>query len=100
MKSARRLACVVVAVCTLAFATDWLASEGYAKQFREAPGSPRSRTHLLCTDELGRDRFVRVRYGTRVSLLLAPGAALVSAALEVLVGGLAGYLNGVWLENG
>ena len=49
--------------------------------------------HLLGTDEVGRDRFARVLYGTRISLLLAPAAALVSTVLAALVGGLAGYLG-------
>ena len=99
MSAARKLACVVVlAVCAASFAAPWLASAGYAKQFRDAPGAPPSRQHLLGTDEIGRDRFARVLYGTRISLLLAPAAALISTLLAALVGGLAGYLGGVWLR--
>ena len=99
MSAARKLACVVVlAVCAASLAAPWLASAGYAKQFREAPGSPPSRQHLLGTDELGRDRFARVLYGTRISLLLAPAAALISTLLAAFVGGLAGYVGGIWLR--
>jgi ABC-type dipeptide/oligopeptide/nickel transport system permease subunit len=99
MKAARVLACViVVAVCALSLGANYLAPEGYAKQFRELPDAPPSRAHLLGTDEVGRDRFARVLYGTRISLLLAPAAALVSTALAAIVGGLAGYLGGIWLK--
>ena len=99
MKAARVLACViVVVVCALSLGANWLAPAGYAKQFRELPDAPPSRAHLLGTDEVGRDRFARVLYGTRISLLLAPAAALVSTALAALVGGLAGYLGGIWLK--
>src|ERR1700716_3809354 len=99
MSAARKLACVVVvAVCAMSLTANWLAPAGYAKQFRDAPGAPPSRQHLLGTDEIGRDRFARVLYGTRISLLLAPAAALVSTILAALVGGLAGYLGGVWLR--
>jgi ABC-type dipeptide/oligopeptide/nickel transport system permease subunit len=99
MSLARKLACVVMlAVCAASLAAPWLSSAGYAKQFREAPSSPPSRQHLLGTDEIGRDRFARVLYGTRISLLLAPAAALVSTILAALVGGLAGYLGGIWLR--
>jgi len=99
MKAIRVFACVIiVAVCALSLAAGWLAPDGYARQFRETPGAPPSRAHLLGTDEVGRDRFARVLYGTRISLLLAPAAALISTALAALVGGLAGYLGGIWLK--
>jgi len=99
MNTARKLACVVVlVVCGAALAAHWLAPAGYSKQFRDAPSAPPSPQHLLGTDEMGRDRFARVLYGTRISLLLAPAAALVSTVLAALVGGLAGYLGGVWLR--
>jgi len=99
MNTARKLSCVVVlAVCALSLAANWLAPAGYAKQFRDVPSSPPSHQHLLGTDDLGRDRFARVLYGTRISLLLAPAAALVSTVLAALVGGLAGYLGGIWLR--
>jgi peptide/nickel transport system permease protein len=99
MNAARMLACVVLlAVCALSLAAPWLAPAGYAKQFREVPGSPPSRQHLLGTDEIGRDRFARVLYGTRISLLLAPAAALISTLLAAMVGGMAGYLGGIWLR--
>src|SRR5450755_4155861 len=99
MNRARKLSCVIVlVVCAASFAANWLAPAGYAKQFREAPSAPPSHQHLLGTDEVGRDRFARVLYGTRISLLLAPAAALVSTALAALVGGVAGYLGGIWLR--
>jgi ABC-type dipeptide/oligopeptide/nickel transport system permease subunit len=44
---------------------------------------------------LGRDRLARLLAATRISLLLAPAAALFSTALATLVGGLAGYCGGL-----
>ena len=70
----------------------------YAHQFRDLPGAPASRQHWLGTDDLGRDRFARVLYGTRVSLLLAPAAALIASLLAALIGGVAGFLGG-WVER-
>src|SRR5580765_4896440 len=93
----RRVACVVLLlVVGVSLAANWLAPAGYAKQYREAAGAPPSRQHLLGTDEIGRDRFARVLYGTRISLLLAPAAALISTMMAAFVGGLAGYLGGAW----
>jgi len=75
-----------------------IAPEGYAHQFRELPNAAPSRQHLLGTDDLGRDRFSRVLYGTRVSLVLAPAAALLASLLAALIGGTAGFLGG-WFER-
>ena len=38
-------------------------------------------------------------YGTRISLLLAPAAALLSTFMAALIGGLAGYLGGAWARG-
>jgi peptide/nickel transport system permease protein len=93
----RKLACaVLVLVIGASLAANWLAPAGYAKQYREATNAPPSRMHWLGTDEIGRDRFARVLYGTRISLLLAPAAALLSTLMAALIGGLAGYLGGIW----
>jgi len=70
----------------------------YAHQFREIPNSAPSAMHWLGTDGLGRDLFTRLVYGTRVSLLLAPSAALLAAAIATLLGGIAG-LRGSWFEK-
>jgi len=87
---------LVIAVSVLA---SMLAPAGYAKQYRDAADAGPSRQHWLGTDDLGRDRFARVLYGTRISLLLAPAAALLSTLIAALVGGLAGYLGGFWARS-
>ncbi len=93
----RKLPYVLLAlVMAASLAANWLAPAGYARQYRETTDAPPSRAHWLGTDELGRDRFSRVLYGTRISLLLAPAAALLSTLLAALIGGLAGYLGGMW----
>jgi peptide/nickel transport system permease protein len=70
----------------------------YAHQFRGIPSTAPSAAHLLGTDALGRDLFTRIVYGTRVSLLLAPAAALLATIIATLLGGIAG-LRGGWLEK-
>jgi ABC-type dipeptide/oligopeptide/nickel transport system permease subunit len=97
MSLGRKLACVVlVLVLGASAAANWLAPAGYSRQYREAANAPPSHTHWLGTDEIGRDRFARVLYGTRISLLLAPAAALLSTLMAAFIGGLAGYLGGAW----
>jgi peptide/nickel transport system permease protein len=97
MTVVHKLACALLAlVLVVSLAAGWLAPAGYATQFREAPNAPPSRQHWLGTDEIGRDLFARTLYGTRISLLLAPAAALLSTLVAAVVGGLAGYLGGAW----
>lgn len=93
----RKIACgVLLLVVGMSLAASWLAPVGYAKQDRDAISAPPSRQHWLGTDDIGRDRFARVLYGTRISLLLAPAAALISTLMAAVVGGLAGYVGGAW----
>jgi ABC-type dipeptide/oligopeptide/nickel transport system permease subunit len=94
----RNLGIAFLATVALACLLADFVAPSYARQFRDEPGAGPSRQHLLGTDDLGRDRFARVLYGTRVSLLLAPAAALLSSLLAVLIGGAAGFLGG-WVER-
>ena len=56
--------------------------------------APPSLAHPLGTDELGRDLFLRLLDGGRVSLLVGIFAALVAAVIGTAVGLLAGYFGG------
>ncbi len=58
-------------------------------------GAPR--LHILGTDAIGRDVLTRVIYGSRISLTVGVMAALLSAAVGVLVGCIAGYFGG-WID--
>jgi ABC-type dipeptide/oligopeptide/nickel transport system permease subunit len=71
-----------------------ITSAPFDRQFREHPNAPVSRQFPLGTDDLGRDRLSRLLYGTRVSLLAAPVASLLSTVVAGLAGGLAGFLGG------
>jgi len=62
-----------------------LAPFPYDRQFRDAPSAPPGGRFLLGTDEIGRDRFSRLLYATRISILLAPAAAAVSVGLALLI---------------
>lgn len=50
--------------------------------------------HLLGTDGLGRDYFVRVIYGTRVSLIVGLFASIIVLIIGMLYGSIAGYFGG------
>jgi peptide/nickel transport system permease protein len=67
-----------------------IAPYDYSRQFRESPNASASSQFRMGTDDLGRDRFSRLIYATRVSILLAPAAALVSILVALLISAVAG----------
>jgi len=54
-------------------------------------------SHVLGTDDQGRDLFSAILYGTRVSLIVGMGAVTLSVIVGVSIGLLAGYAGG-WTE--
>ena len=52
---------------------------------------------LLGTDRLGRDMFSRITYGARISLTIGLVGIIISFALGIIIGGLAGYYGG-WVD--
>ncbi len=93
---------IAIAVLTMIFVTalgaDVFAPASYATQFRETPNASPSAHFPLGTDELGRDRLSRLLYGSRISLMLAPAAALLATVIAAAAGATAGFFSG-WWEN-
>jgi peptide/nickel transport system permease protein len=56
-----------------------------------------STAHILGTDGFGRDVFSRLLYGARYSLFIASAAVILSGAIGIVLGLLAGYVGG-WVE--
>jgi peptide/nickel transport system permease protein len=84
---------VVLIACAIALLAPTLAPYDPTKSsvfFLQGP----SYAHLFGTDELGRDILSRVIYGTRTSLLIGAGAALLAVIIGAPIGLLAGYLGG------
>ena len=67
-----------------------------ATDFTAPAPQPPSLTHLLGTDELGRDQLSRVLYGLRVSVVVGALAVVLSVLIGVPLGLLAGFYG--WLD--
>ena len=60
--------------------------------------NPPSETHILGTDELGRDVFVRLLYGGQISLLVGLITAITAAVIGTMIGLTAGVYRG-WTDS-
>ncbi len=54
--------------------------------------------HIFGTDVLGRDMWVRIWDGARISLFIAFTAVLINFVVGALYGGISGYFGG-WVDN-
>ncbi|MDQ7839903.1 MAG: ABC transporter permease [bacterium] len=64
----------------------------------EALLTPPGAKHLFGTDELGRDIFSRVIYGTRFALLIGVAVVLIEAVIGIVLGACAAYFGG-WTDT-
>ena len=53
-----------------------------------------NKTNILGTDGLGRDMWIRILYGARISLTVGLVASIVNLVIGVIYGGIAGYEGG------
>jgi peptide/nickel transport system permease protein len=72
----------------------WIATHDPYDTEMTAAYLPPSAEHLMGTDEYGRDIFSRVVYGARHSLAMGFAVSLISSAIGLVVGGVAGFSGG------
>jgi len=95
----RRLATVLaIAFMAVMLAASFLGGSSYSAQHREFIDAAPSFQFPLGTDDLGRDRLVRLLHATRISLLFAGAASLGATLVAALLGGIAGYAGG-WFDR-
>jgi len=97
----RKLVMFGVAVILILFITAIFAPliapyDPYLNDMAQSLQSP-SAQHLLGTDNLGRDTFSRLVYGSRTALLVGFGTVAVASIVGMILGLLAGYLGG-WIN--
>ena len=75
-----------------------IAPYGYLDTDFGARLEPPSRSHILGTDNLGRDLFSRLLYGARLSLGVSAAAVLLSKSLATVFAVISGYYGG-WFDK-
>jgi peptide/nickel transport system permease protein len=86
---------VVLAMVATALLAPLLTSQDPLAQDLGARLLPPSAAHLLGTDQLGRDIFARIVYGSRITLTIVVLVAVIVGPLGLLIGTVAGYLGGI-----
>lgn len=87
------LVVLILEVLMVVFLPIVMKLDPYTSDFMAFSAAPSS-THLLGTDAIGRDIFSRLMFGGRTSLLVGFVSTIVSCALGVPLGLLAGYMRG------
>jgi len=89
---------VLLAVLLAALLAPWIAGHDPLFQDRRAILKPPSAAHWLGTDDIGRDVFARVLFGTRISLLVGLLVVSITMAVGGLIGLISGYFGG-WTDT-
>ncbi|MBW9114309.1 ABC transporter permease [Rhizobium cauense] len=86
----------LVVVLILAFAAifgPYLTPYDYLSQDLQARNAAPSLQHLFGTDDLGRDVFSRVVFGTRTAFLVAIVVTLIAVTIGLVLGAIAGFFG-------
>ena len=89
---------IIVIVFLIAISVPFLSPYDPGKTDVSLKLKPPSFQHYLGTDQLGRDVFSRMLYGSRISLSVGFVAVGISILIGILVGAMAGYKGG-WVDS-
>ncbi|MBB4076906.1 peptide/nickel transport system permease protein [Bartonella fuyuanensis] len=86
--------CIMV-IC--AFFAPWIATHDFLSNDLGNRLQPPSMAHYLGTDELGRDIFSRLVFGSRLTLYVVFLTAIIVGPIGLIVGTVSGYMGG-WVD--
>ncbi len=84
----------IVALMVCAIVIPMVSSNDYFTTDLAGKNKKPSAEHWFGTDDLGRDMFVRIWYGARISLEVGLAAAFIDLIIGVIWGGIAGFYGG------
>jgi oligopeptide transport system permease protein len=85
---------VLILLTILAIIGPFVQPYSYQEQDLAARNQPPNAQHWFGTDDFGRDQWVRIWWGTRISLFIGIVAALLDFTIGVLYGGISAYFGG------
>lgn len=86
--------CFLLLMCLLAIFVPIFSPYTYDGMDTTALNQLPSLQHWFGTDKFGRDIFVRVMFGARISLAVGFSAAAINMVIGIIYGGIAGYVGG------
>lgn len=86
--------CFILLMCLLAIFVPIFSPYTYDGMDTTALNQLPSLQHWFGTDKFGRDIFVRVMFGARISLAVGFSAAAINMVIGIIYGGIAGYVGG------
>jgi peptide/nickel transport system permease protein len=89
---------IILLLVLVAVFAPWLASHSPLAQALDRALQPPGAEHWFGTDELGRDIYSRILYGSRYTLLIVFLVSITVAPIGLVVGCVAGYLGG-WTDT-
>jgi len=93
-KSAMIGFCLLMIIVILCLLAPVIGPEGFNAQNLQEKFQPPSWRHPCGTDNLGRDIFIRILYGGRVSLFIGVVSTLFSAVVGIVIGLFSGFYGG------
>lgn len=85
---------ILTGMLMLSILVPLLSPYSYETQNADLRNMHASMSHFFGTDKFGRDLFVRVWFGTRISLVVGMGSAGICGMIGVIYGSVAGYAGG------
>lgn len=85
---------IIIAIILLSIAVPLFSKYSYSAQSLGNINAAPSWEHLFGTDALGRDIWVRVWYGARVSMAVGILGSIIPSIIGIIIGGISGYFGG------
>lgn len=85
---------IIIAIILLSVIVPIFSEYSYSFQNLSNINAGPSREHLFGTDSLGRDLWVRMWYGARVSMAMGIFGSIIPSIIGIIIGGISGFFGG------